>query len=54
MSNVGAEIDDFIELLSAGKDMEIPGAEGAATVAVCEAIIASAASGQPEKIEYIK
>lgn len=52
--NVGAEIDDFIEVLLGKKELEITGAEGAATVSVCEAIIASAASGQPEKIQYLQ
>lgn len=52
--NVGAEIDDFIDVISGKKALEITGAEGVATVSVCEAIIASAESGKPEKINYIK
>ena len=51
--NVGAEIDDFIDVVSGKKELEITGAEGAATVSVCEAIIASAASGQAEKVQYL-
>lgn len=51
--NVSAEIDDFVEFLVSGKDVDIPGEEGAATVAVCEAIIKSAESGKTEIIEYI-
>lgn len=52
--NVGAEIDDFIGLLSGNEELNISGSEGAATVAVCEAIINSAATGQPQKIKYLK
>lgn len=51
--NVTAEIDDFIDVIAGKKELEITGAEGAATVAVCEAIIASASSGKPETINYI-
>ncbi len=51
--NVGAEIDDFIDILMGKQELEITGAEGAATVAVCEAIIKSAESGKAETIEYI-
>ena len=52
--NVCAEVDDFVDVLLGRKPLEIPGSEGAATVAVCEAIIASAASGKVEKVEYLK
>lgn len=52
--NVGAEIDDFIDVLLGKIELDIPGREGAATVAVCEAIIKSAESGQAEEIKYIK
>lgn len=52
--NVSAEIDDFIDVLMGKTELDIPGAEGAATVAVCEAIINSAASGKPEEIKYLK
>lgn len=51
--NVSAEIDDFVEFLINNKEVDIPGEEGAATVAVCEAIIKSAASGKPEQINYL-
>ncbi len=51
--NVGAEIDDFIDILLGKKENEIPGCEGAATVAVCEAIIASAESGNPQTVKYL-
>ena len=52
--NVSAEVNDFVDVLLDRKPLDIPGAEGAATVAVCEAIIESAASGKAEKIEYLK
>ena len=51
--NVTAEITDFISILTGKMENDIPGREGAATVAVCDAIIKSCASGVPEKIEYI-
>ena len=50
---VGAEIDDFIDILMGKQELEITGAEGAATVAVCEAIIKSAESGKAEIVEYL-
>lgn len=51
--NVSAEIDDFIDVLLGNTELDIPGREGAATVAVCEAIIKSAESGKPEEIKYL-
>lgn len=51
--NVSAEVNDFVDVLLGKKELDIPGAEGAATVAVCEAIIKSAQSGKAEKIDYI-
>ena len=51
--NVSAEIDDFVDFLVNDKTVDIPGEEGAATVAVCEAIIKSAESGKEEIIEYL-
>ncbi len=51
--NVSAEIDDFIDVLMGKTELDIPGREGAATVAVCEAIIKSAESGKAEEIKYI-
>ena len=47
-----ADISSFYLLLGK-KENEIPGCEGAATVAVCEAIIASAESGNPETVKYL-
>lgn len=52
--NVGEEIDDFIDVLLGKSELNIPGSEGASTVAVCEAIIASAESGKAEKVNYIR
>lgn len=51
--NVGEEINDFVNILVQDKEVDIPGREGAATIAVCEAIIKSAASGKPETIQYL-
>lgn len=51
--NISAEVNDFVDVLTGRKELDIPGAEGAATVAVCEAIIQSAASGNAEKIHYL-
>lgn len=51
--NVQEEINDFIEIILSGKESEIPGAEGAATVAVCEAIVSSVKSGQSETVIYL-
>lgn len=51
--NVVAEIEDFIQVISGEKEQSITAREGAATVAVCEAIIASTASGKPERIKYV-
>ena len=50
--NIEAEIDDFIDALQGKAEVDIPGKEGADTVAVCEAIIASASSGKAEEIKY--
>lgn len=50
--NIGEEINDFIDIIINEKEVDIPGREGAATVAVCEAIIASAASGKPQPVKY--
>ena len=52
--NVTAEVSDFVDFLTEKSSYVISGNEGAGTVAVCEAIIASAASGKPEKISYLK
>ena len=51
--NVRDELKVFFDVLTNGKENTIKGEEGAATVAVCEALIRSAASGQPEAITYI-
>ena len=51
--NVREELKVFFDVLTDGKENTIKGEEGAATVAVCEALIRSAASGKPEAITYI-
>lgn len=50
--NISAEVNDFVDVLTGKKPLDIPGTEGAATVAVCEAIISSAASGKAEIVQY--
>lgn len=52
--NVIAEIRDFCEAIINDTKIATDGYEGAATVAVCEAIVRSAETGMPEKVEYIK
>lgn len=52
--NVAKEVEELISAVLGEKELEVTGAEGAATVAVCEAIIASTKSGLPEKIKYIE
>ncbi len=52
--NVAEEINDFVDIILNDKEVDIPVSEGAATVAVCETIIRSAASGKPEEVRYIK
>lgn len=51
--NVKAEIDEFVNFLMKEQPVDIPGREGAATVAVCEAIIESSKSGKAEKVKYL-
>ena len=48
--NVKGELEAFIATLLDGAENVLSAREGAATVAVCEAIIRSAASGKPETI----
>ncbi len=52
--NVQAELQIFCDVLLRGAPNTIPAEEGAATVAVCEALIRSAASGKPEEVKYLK
>ena len=52
--NVIAEIRDFCEAIINDTKIATDGYEGAATVAVCEAIVRSAETGMPERVEYIK
>ncbi len=52
--NVQAELQIFCDILLKGAPNTIPAEEGAATVAVCEALIRSAASGKPEEVVYLK
>ena len=47
--NVGEEINDFVNILVQDKEVDIPGREGAATIAVCEAIIKSYAQNRSRK-----
>lgn len=50
--NVVAEFDEFCNALADRSTLTITAAEGARTVAICEAIIKSSETGMPEKIEY--
>ena len=50
--NATEEIRMFVEALVKGEAMPIPSAEGANTVAVCCAALASVRSGKPEAVEY--
>lgn len=47
------ELRLFADILLNGGDVTIPASEGAATVAVCEAIIRSAESGREETVRYL-
>ena len=47
------ELRLFADILLNGGEVTIPASEGAATVAVCEAIIRSAESGQEEAVRYL-
>ena len=51
--NIAGEIDEFCSVILGEKELRLSGREGAATVAVCEAVIASAASGMPRKVTYL-
>ena len=50
--NVTAEIDVFVDALTAGKPMPVTSAEGASTVAVCCATVESYQQGKPIDIRY--
>lgn len=50
--NIRAEVFDFCDIVKNDKEVVIKGEEGASTIAVCEAIIKSAETGVPQKIEY--
>lgn len=50
--NVKDELAAFFDAVLNGGENVIAGEEGAATVAVCEALIRSTRTGQPEKIPY--
>lgn len=51
--NIPAEIREFCDVINGKQPLELTGYEGAATVAVCEAIIESAATGMPQKVKYL-
>ena len=51
--NVEAELQIFCDVLLRGAKNTIPAEEGAATVAVCEALIRSAETGNPEPVRYL-
>lgn len=51
--NFRSEVNDFCAVLNGEHPLEVTAWEGAATVAVCEAIIASAESGNPETVAYL-
>ena len=50
--NIRTEVFEFCDIVLNDKEVTIKGEEGASTIAVCEAIIKSAETGVPEKIEY--
>ncbi|MBQ9975272.1 MAG: hypothetical protein IJP16_02100 [Clostridia bacterium] len=50
--NIRTEVFEFCDIVINDKEVTIKGEEGASTIAVCEAIIKSAETGTPEKIEY--
>ena len=50
--NVPYEIKDFIDAIKANKRVSTPGEEGAKTVAVCRAIVESAAKGDKVIPDY--
>ena len=50
--NATEEIRMFVEALVKGEGMPVSSAEGANTVAVCCAALASVKSGKPEAVEY--
>lgn len=52
--NATGEIKDMCDIILGDLPVEITAAEGANTVAVCEAILKSCASGKPTAPEYIK
>lgn len=50
--NFGDEIAEFCQCIENGTQPKISAEEGAKAVAVCEAIIRSSATGNPEKVQY--
>lgn len=50
--NAVGEIEEFCDVILSGREMVMNGEEGAATVAVCEAIVNSAATGQSISLDY--
>lgn len=50
--NFGDEIAEFCRCIETGSQPKISAEEGARAVAVCEAIIRSSATGNPEKVRY--
>jgi predicted dehydrogenase len=50
--NVTDELKAFFDTVLHGKANIIAGEEGAATIAVCEALIRSTETGKPETITY--
>lgn len=51
--NIPAEIREFCDVINGKQELKLTGYEGAATVAVCEAVIESAATGMPQKVKYL-
>jgi predicted dehydrogenase len=50
--NIEAEVNEFCDCIVADREPSIGAIEGAIAVAVCEAIIRSSETGEPEKIVY--
>ncbi len=50
--NIKGELKHFCDVLLHGAENTLPAREGAATVAVCEALIRSAETGNPEPVRY--
>lgn len=51
--NMPGEIKEFCDVINGKQELLLSGYQGAATVAVCEAVIESARTGMPQKVKYL-